>query len=239
MIEQYKNREIELFNKYKTGDIDAKKELINSLTPLIVSQSNKFAASGLPPIAVKLEGQRLAAQAIDTYDPTKSQLNTHVINYLQKLSRFVTNYQNVGHIPEPRALLIGKYKTVYANLEADKGRAPTAYELADAMDISIEEIDRLQTELRNDLSTSITAENDETGFYEFVAPLSYDPKIKEAIDFVYFDADPIDKKILEYTLGLYGNPKKKGKEIAASLKISEMELKKRKTALAKQIKELS
>lgn len=235
-----KNKEIELFNRYKAGDQQAKMELVTSLTPLIISQTNKFAGSGLPQIAVKLEGQKLALQAIDTYDPTKSQLNTHVTNYLQKLSRFVTNYQNVGHIPEPRALMIGKYKTIYSNLESDKGREPSLFEVADAMQVSPIEIERLQVELRKDLSTSIISEDDDgTGFYEYVSPMGYDPKTKEAIDFVYFDSDSTDKKILEYTLGLYGNQKRKAKEIATLLNINEIELKNRKLKLAKQIKELT
>lgn len=31
-----------------------------------------------------------------------------------------------------------------------------------------------------------------------------DPKVKQAIETVYFEADPVDKKILEYHFGLYG-----------------------------------
>lgn len=239
-MDEFKNKEMDLYYRYKAGDQSAKTELISSLTPLILSQANKFNNSGLPTIAIKLEGQKLASQAIDTYDPSKAQLNTHVTNYLQKISRFVTNYQNVGHIPEPRALLIGKYNTITANLESDKGREPTTHEIADAMQINLAEVERLQTELRKDLSTSVIADDeDDSGFYEYISPMSYDPKMREAIDFTYFDADPTDKKILEYTLGLYGNPKRKGKEIAMALGISELELKRRRMDLAKQIKELA
>ena len=236
---ELQNKELELYHRYKSGDQQAKIELISSLTPLINSQASKFANSGLPPIAIKLEGQKLTSQAIDTYDPNRAQLNTHVTNYLQKLSRFVTSYQNVGHIPEPRALMIGKYQTIYANLEADKGREPTLAELADAMHVNINEVERLQTELRKDLSTSIIAEDeDSSGFYQYVSPMSYDPKVKEAVEFVYFDSDPIDKKILEYTLGLYGNPKKTGKEIGMLLNIGENDLKLRRAKLAQDIKRL-
>lgn len=238
-----KDYEIELFNKFKeNNDLEAKKELLKSLTPLITSQANKFINSGLPPLAIKLEGIRLSSGAIDTYDPSKAQLNTHIINNLKKLSRFVTNYQNVGHIPEPRALMIGKYNTIYSNLNEDKGREPTAEELADSMQVPITEIERLQTELRKDLSLNLVDDendsDDGTGFYQYISG-DQNPKQKEAIEFVYFDSDPVEKKILEWTLGLYGNPILSTKDILTKLKLSDLELKKIKEKLAKEISELS
>ncbi len=112
MNEELKQYEQDLFKKYQAGTPGAKRDLLKSLAPVINSQAGRFSGSGLPDIAVKLEGQRLALEAFKTYDPSKSQLNTHVTNSLKKLSRFVTNYQNVGHIPEPRALMIGKYNVI-------------------------------------------------------------------------------------------------------------------------------
>lgn len=232
-------KEFELFKKYQKGDTSAKKELLKSLTPLVISQVNKFINSGLPPLAIQLEGIRLTSNAIDTYDPSKAQLNTHVMNNLKKLSRFVTNYQNIGHIPEPRALMIGKYNTIFSNLYADKGREPTTQELADAMQVSMAEIERLQSELRKDLSTSVIEEDDdETGFYKYIQQTTQDPKQKEAIEFVYFDSDPVDKKILEWTLGVYGNQTLPAKEIARKLGLTDFQLKQRKEKLAKEISEL-
>jgi len=238
---EVKTQELDLFKKFKSGDLDSKRQLIKSLTPLINMQVSKFSASGLPIPAIKLEGQKLTSQAIDTYDPSKAQLNTHVTNYLKKLNRFVSDYQNVGHIPEPRTMIIGKYNTLYSNLEADKKRPPTVEELSDAMQIPIAEVSRLQSELRKDLSLTYDLDKDSDdigGFYSFVSPSTTDPKLHEAIEFVYFDSDNIDKKILEMTLGLYGNPKRSLKDIATILKLSDSELKERKTNLAIQIKEL-
>jgi RNA polymerase primary sigma factor len=239
-MNEYKGQETILLDRYRAGDAGAKVLLLKSLDPLINSQVAKFHGSGLPREALWLEGKALASQAIDTYDASKgTQLNTHTVNYLKKLSRFTTNYQNVGHIPEPRALMIGTYNTVRANLEAEKGRQPTAEEIADAMQVPLIEIDRLQTELRKDLSTNVVDDDDDgSGFYEYSAPMEYDPKIKQAIEFTYFDSDAIDKKILEYTLGLHGTQRKKVKDIALLLNIPDNDLKARKTILAKKIKEL-
>lgn len=233
-------QELKLWYEYKDGNLESRVKLIKSLEPLIQGQVNKFNGSGLPQTAVKLEGIKLTAQALDTYDPSKAQLNTHVTNHLKKLSRFVTTYQNVGHIPEPRALMIGKYHTIYSNLESDKGREPTSEELADAMNVSVKEIERLKSELRGDLSIEyVNADTDEAkGFYEYTQQ-TFDPKLKQAIDFVYFDAEPNDKRILEWTLGLNGNLQRQHKDIAMALNLTDLELKKRRELLAKKIKELS
>ncbi len=235
-----KELEQDLLNKYKAGDKAVKKELIHSLTPLIRSQASKFKNSGLPYSAIELEGKRLAAQAVDTYDPQMGvQLNTHVTNYLKKLSRFTTTYQNVGHIPEPRALMLGKYETVFANLSAEKGREPTIIELADVMQVSPKEIDRLQSERRADLHMELASSDpEEGGFSYYVAPNSEDPKLREALEFVYFDADPVNKKILEYTFGLGHTPIITAKEIKEKLNLTESELQMRKDKLSKEIKNL-
>lgn len=214
---------------------------MHSLTPLIRSQVGKYKNSGLPYNALELEGKRLTAQAIDTYDESRgTQLNTHVTTYLQKLSRFTNTYQNVGHIPEPRALMLGKYETIFSNLHENKGREPNIMELSDAMQISPKEVERIQLERRNDLHMELPgADEDAGGFSYYVAPEVEDPILREALEFVYFDASPVDKKILEYTFGMGGTPKISAKEIKMKLSLTETELRKRKNALAQEIKKLT
>lgn len=231
-----KNTELELWNKYKSGDISAKKQLLSSITPIIRSQANKFKGAPIPMTAIELEGFRLASHAIDTYEPEKAQLNTHVINNLKKLSRYVTNYQNVGHIPEPRALMIGKYQALHSNLTEDLGREPNVYELADAMQVAVPEIERLQLELRKDLSMELPAADPELGgFYSYVRPDEPDPRKKQIYEFVHFDSDPINKKIMEYLFGLFGTPIKTKPEIAKLLKLSEEEVTSRSKDIAKEL----
>lgn len=236
-----KEKEHELLYTYMdTGDKEKKKELVSSLTPLIRSQVGKYTNSGLPYQALELEGKRLTSEAIETYDPSyDTQLNTHVTNYLRKLSRFTNQYQNVGHIPEPRALMLGRYQVVFSNLEEEKGREPTVAELADALQVPQVEIERLQSEQRNDLSIELPGADDEAGgFYTYVMPDIEDPMAREAVEFVYFDAEPVDKKILEYMFGLGGTKKITAKEIKAKLNLTESELRKRRQKLAKEIKSL-
>lgn len=237
-----KEKELKLWKEYKNGNTLAGQNLIDSLMPIINQQVSKYAGVSIPKSAIEMEAKRLTYEAFDTYDPTRSQLNTHIFNYLKKLQRYVINYQNVGHIPEPRARQIGKYTTIYENLETEKGREPTVLELADYMSWAPAEVERLQKEIRNDLSIGYESGSDEdmSSFFEQMSnPLAVENfQVKQAINFVYYDVDPIDKKILEYTFGLGGVLRIKDKEIINKLNISNQQLSKRKAELAKQIKTL-
>tara|TARA_Y100000310_G_C20585684_1_gene765289 strand:- start:619 stop:1275 length:657 start_codon:yes stop_codon:yes gene_type:complete len=216
--------------------------LLESLAPLIQSQVGKFAGVGLPRASIEMEAKRLTILALDSYDPAKAQMNTHIINYLKKLQRHVITYQNVARIPEPRAIGIGKYQTIYDNLESEKGREPTITELADAMVWPTSEIERFQSEQRKDLSMT-PADDSTTGFYYFQSPLN--PELPssdqmQAMQFVYYDSDPIDKKILEYSLpqlGFKKTPMTK-KWIANKLKLTPHEIRRRQRLKGTQIKEL-
>jgi DNA-directed RNA polymerase sigma subunit (sigma70/sigma32) len=210
------------------------------LTPLIRNYANKYKNSGLPYESLELEGKRLAGQAIDTYDPQRgTQLNTHVATYLQKLNRFTNDYQNVGHIPEPRAAIIGKYNVIFDNLKAEKGREPSIEELSDVMQVSQAEIVRLQSELRADLHMELpSSDEDGKGFSYYVMPNESNPQLREALEFVYFDAEPVDKKIMEYTFGLAGAQQLTGQEIKNKLNLTETDFRRRKDKLSNEIRQL-
>lgn len=75
----------------------------------------------------------LALQAFDTYDPAKGKLNTHVMNYLKHLQRYVLDYQNVGKIPEHRGIAISKFQNRQSELQDNLGREPNVKELADEL----------------------------------------------------------------------------------------------------------
>lgn len=236
-----KERELELWKRYKTGDNRALIELLESLAPLIHGQVGKFAGVGLPRVSIEMEAKRLTIQALDTYDPNfGTQLNTHITNYLKKIQRYVIKHQNVAQIPEPRAIALGRYTTIYENLESEKGREPTVSELADEMKWSPLEVERLQVEQRKDLSMTMDTDDSEGGFYYFQNPNLPTYADTQAIEFVYFDSDPIDKKIMEYSFPKFGKtitPLTK-KEISQKLSLTPQEVRKRQKQLGVKIKEL-
>ena len=203
-----KDIELELWKDWKYNQNgDARNQLISSLTPLLSREVNKFSGSPLPRTAIESEARVLATKALDTYDPNKAQLNTHVVNNLKHLQRYVLTYQNIGKIPEHRGIAIGRYNSTFDNLKEDLGREPNIAELSDELKWPIAEVERMQSELRKDLNIMTKQDDaeDSSGFFDYT-PIEKTEDIKTAIEFAYYDASPEDKKILEYTFGMGGNP---------------------------------
>lgn len=231
-----KEQELQLWKQWnEKQDKKARDELLTSLTPLLTKEVNKYKASPLPRTSIETEARMLALNAFNSYDPNKAQLNTHVTNHLKHLQRYVLTYQNVGKIPEHRGIAIGKYQTVKENLQEDLNREPTAVELADALQWSTAEVERMQRELRRDLSiTSKEDDNDDLGgFFDYSIKKS--DSLKDAIQLVYFDANYEDKKIIEYVFGIGGKQILAPKEIAQKLHKQEAYIKQRLKAIAIEI----
>lgn len=213
-----KQRELKLWQEYKQGNQKALQPLVVSLNPLIQNQVQKYNNTPLPRTALEAEARRLAIRAFQDYDPNKAGLSTHVTNHLKHLQRFVIDYQNVGRIPENRAIAISRFINVKANMEEDLGRPPSAAELADELHWSPAEIDRMERELRNDLSVTTGAED---SFFDY--DYNKTDKVKEIVDFVYWDPKTTneERKYLEYKFGLRGGQKLEVKDIALKLNRSE------------------
>lgn len=206
-----KQRELGLWKDYKNGNIEARNELLKSLDSLLKKNVSKYVNSGLPRESLETEARFLAAKAFESYNPEKAQLNTHVTNHLKHLQRFVIEYQNIAKIPENRAIQISKFQNIRANLSERLNREPNTIELAEELHWSPAEVERMVSENRKDL-TMISGEDI---FYE--DQFRAQDATLEAIWFVYYDVDNEDRKILEYTFGLFGNPKLSVSDIAQKL----------------------
>ena len=231
-----KEKEFKLWEDWSSNqDYKARNELLTSLNPLLMKQVNKYNASPIPRTALETEARVLALNAFDSYDPAKAQLNTHVTNHLKHLQRFVLNYQNVGKIPESRGLAISKFQNIQSNLTEDLGRDPTAVELADELKWSIPEVERMTVELRKDLTImQVEDAMDSGGFYDDT--IEERPEVLNALEFVYFDASPEEKKILEYSFGIKGQKKEPLSTIALKLGKTESYVRNRQKKLALSIK---
>ncbi len=233
-MSDYKSKqlnELELWQLSKQGDVQARNMLLKSLDPLFKKNIDRYKNSGLPREYLETEARFLAAKAFESYDPSKAQLNTHVTNHLKHLQRSVIDFQNVAKIPENRAIAISKFKNIKSHLEDKLNREPNTIELADELNWSVAEVERMESEQRRDL-TMISGEDI---FYEN----SFDDRdmTLESIWYVYYDSDNLDKKILEYLFGLMGNPKLTVPEIAIKLRKPQSEILERYKFLADKIVE--
>lgn len=229
-----KEKELELWQAWKSsGDPETLEQLLTSMEPLIRQNVNKFRAAPIPSYALESAARGMAVKAFETYDPNKSQLNTHTVNNLKHLQRFVINYQNVGRIPENRAVKISRFNGVKNLLTEKLGREPNLAELADELQWSIQETERMQNELRSDLDLR---EGKEESFFDFT--FEEDDNLKEIAYFVWFDEDRIGKKIIEHTFGINNKPKLTTKELSEELNIPEATIRKKARDLGSKISSL-
>ncbi len=153
----------------------------------------------LPVSTIKADMIQNFHRGLETYDPNKGQLNTHIGNHLRHTGRFVRTYSNIGKMPDPRSRMVWQYKDRETVLTERLGRPPSSAEMADDLGISQKDIDLLRTEIRKDIIVDPT-----TAGLGSIAPES--PKAMEQLNFLHMELSPDQQNVLEYTYGMHGRP---------------------------------
>ena len=206
------------------------KPLLQHVDPLIKMRMMSFRGlQSIPQSALEAELKRQAVTAFQRYDPSKGvALATHVVNYLKGANTFVYNYQNAARIPGARARKIGVFKSAFKSMEEDLDRPPTAIELADRLSWPVKEVTRMTTQLRSDLLPSV-------GTRAESAMVQMPSEIREVLELVPYELDPVDRSVFEYTFGQGGKPMLGTVEIAKVLKTSPAKVSRVKARVAKKV----
>lgn len=225
-----RDRELALWKDWKkTGDPVALGQLMTSIQPIIGMTVKKFHSVPLPPAAIKGEAMKHALGAFKTFDPKAgASLGTHVANHLQKVNRFVYEHQNVGRIPEHRILQVGTFKSVKSELRYKLGRDPSAAELADELNWSPQEVERMERELRREMPESAAMDVD----FTFTATTDS----QRILNYIYYELSPKEKVVFEYLTGWAGKPRLSEAEIASKVGASPARVKKLKAKIAEKIR---
>jgi RNA polymerase primary sigma factor len=229
-----KQDEIDIWKKWKrTGDPMYSNQLLKSLDPFLQSYVNKYSGAPLPRPAMESQARLLALKAFESYNPKiGAQLNTHVGHELKHLHRYVLEYQNVGKIPENRGIAISKFKNIRSHLTEELNREPTVLELADDLSWSPAEVERMQSELRQDLNV---IQGKEEAFFDSQYNLT--DQSRDIVEFVYWSAPPEEQKIMEYWFGLGGSPQLTVEQMSRKLHKTPDEIKRISKAIAARIKQ--
>lgn len=197
---QYQD-ENKLFQKWqKTGDKKHFQDLYQSMKPLLNDAASKAAyGSNLPQSAHEIYAAQNFHDALKRFDPSKGvALQTFVYNTVhQKAKRLNYQYQNLGKIPEPRAMRVGDFNMAKSNLTAQLGREPSSMELANTLGWSLKDVENLEKEIQRDLSIS---------GLEDQAAIEGD-KDMQTINFLYYELPPEQQLVLELVFGLHGKPR--------------------------------
>ena len=191
-----------MFDKWKKSQSKEDfQDIYNSMRPLIHDAAKKAAfGSNLPESSHRIYAAQAFLDSLRTFDPKSgAALQTHVYGSVQnKVKRLNYEYQNLGNMPEPRSVMVGRYQNEFENLKANFGREPSSAEMADHMMIPLKQIVNMQKELRKDLA--MEAGTDEVAYSEGT-------KEEEFLNYLYYELGPEEKVVYEYITGHMGKPK--------------------------------
>lgn len=196
--------------------------LLKTIQPVIDTAVMSYAGQNASP-TIHSRARLMALKALDTYDPNKGNVRTHLLSQLQSLRRLSAQSQNIISIPEQVGLDYSKLNDSETELRDQLGRDPTDDELADHTGLSKKRIQKIRA-FNQPVSEGMTTREvtDEESYGGDVA--STIPNSHRAADawfnFVYDDLSPIDKLIADMTLGRNGRRRASTQEIARRLNIT-------------------
>lgn len=207
--------------------------LVKTLNPTIGSVLSRYGVSGDPHLQAK--ARILTAKAIQSYSPDSgASLPTWVSSQLQGIAREKRKSQNPISVPEGVQLDAYAIERATLELEDKLNREPTVNEIADKIGLSVKRI----ADVRNKMfpvTSDAPYDNDENSILPGVGP-NYN---EEALDYVYADADYVDKKLIEHAIGYGGAKILSPAEIRQKLKLSPVSMSRRRYRIGEKIKEIS
>ncbi len=140
----------------RQGDKGALKKLIEANLRFVVSYVKKYRGMGLGMLDLINEGNVGLIEAAKRYDPKR---NVRFISYAvwwirQAIIHSLSQYSRIYNVPQKISDQISQMKKKTAQLKTELGREPTREEIAQAMELSSDDIEDLELLQEKNLSLS-------------------------------------------------------------------------------------
>ena len=139
--------EIELAKRVERGDLEAKERMINSNLRLVVSVARKYQGQGLPIGDLVQEGILGLIRAVEKFDWRKGfRFSTYGTLWIrQAIQRGLENTSRTIRLPVHMSQRARKVARVERELTLRLGQEPTNEQIADALELTVEEIEEVKT----------------------------------------------------------------------------------------------
>ena len=135
-------QEVDLARKVQSGDMQAKKILIESNLRLVVSIAKKYNARGIPLADLIQEGNLGLIRAVEKFDWRKGfRFSTYATWWIRRaIARAIINQGRTIRIPVYVAELINKVVKTASRLQQELQREPTEEEISKEVGLSIDRV---------------------------------------------------------------------------------------------------
>ncbi len=159
--------------------------------------------------------RQIMLDALPSYDPSKSTLSTFAYHHMQGLKRYSQQMQQPLYMPDRAMLQLRKLRQAEQEIQAEHDREPSMAELADYTGLPMKRISQLRGLPMPAAAGQLRSE--EGDVYE---PAVAQPTSNAWAEIVYESLDPSNQKVMEWTLGLHGQPRMPVQEIARRMRLS-------------------
>ena len=166
-----REEEVELADRIKKGDKEARAHMIKANLRLVVKIAQDYANYGLPLLDLISEGNIGLMKAVERFDPNKGgKLSTYAAWWIkQSIKRALANQSKTIRLPVHMVDKISKMRRVAMVLSEELGREPTDEELSEEIGIDRGKLAQLKAAAQRPASLDAPiGEDDGTQFGEII-----------------------------------------------------------------------
>ncbi len=217
---------------YKEWWLDKSPTKLNSVVRALDNTvSYKMSSMGIADNPqMKHQARLFVADAVKKYDPTSgASLHTWAQSHLQSMHRFKRENQGPVKVPDRAALDAWSIEKANRELTDELGYEPDVKQLADKSNISVKRIAAVRKATRPVAAAAQMYDEGGATMSDYMG---------EALEYVYGDADQLDRKIIEMTTGYGGTTMMQKNQIALKLGISPSQVTRRSERIGQKLQEM-
>lgn len=224
-------QELELADKIKKGDGEARERMIKANLRLVVAIAHDYANLGLPLLDLISEGNIGLTKAVERFDPTKgAKFSTYAMWWIkQSIKRALANQSKTIRLPVHLVDKIARVRRVSLQMSDELGREPTDDELGEEIGIAGEKIAQLKSlGIRPASIDGPISEDDSTEFGEMIGDdeaktpfeLLRDKNLLREMDGLLDMLDKREMRIISQRFGLDGGEPRTLENVAKNFGIT-------------------